>query len=256
MSEMLESQLFGYRRGAFTGADRDHPGLIRTARGGTLFLDEVGELGLDLQPKLLRFLESGEILPLGDASPTTVDVRIIAATNAGLEQLVGAGRFREDLYYRLNVMRLEVPPLRDRRDEIPALVQYFVGRAADQFSKGAVRLAEDAMEQLLLYHWPGNIRQLQNELLRMIAMAEPGAVLGVSELAPDIAAARPPRQIDPRGFEIAVSLTGNLNETLARVEREMIAFALRHHKGRVDTVAAALGISRKGLYLKRQRLEL
>ncbi|MGE5243787.1 MAG: sigma 54-interacting transcriptional regulator [Betaproteobacteria bacterium] len=254
--DMLESQLFGYRRGAFTGADRDHPGLIRSARGGTLFLDEIGELGLDLQPKLLRFLESGEILPLGESTPVTVDVRVIAATNAGLEQLVRDGRFREDLFYRLNVIRLEVLPLRERRDEIPALVQYFVARAAEEFGKGAVRLSEDAIEQLLLYHWPGNIRQLQNELRRMIALAEPNAVLTTAELTADIAAAQPLRQIDARGLEIAVPLTGRLNPTIAQVERRMIEFAMRQHQGRVDAVAAALGISRKGLYLKRQRLGL
>ena len=124
--EMLESQLFGHRRGAFTGADRDNPGVIRAARDGTLFLDEIGELSLELQPKLLRFLESGEISPLGEPTLQTVDVRIVAATNANLEQLVQQGRFREDLFYRLNVIRLSIPPLRERRDEIPALVHHFV----------------------------------------------------------------------------------------------------------------------------------
>src|SRR5437762_12376698 len=117
--DLLESQLFGHRRGAFTGADRDHAGLIRSARDGTLFLDEVGELGLDLQPKLLRFLESGEISPLGEPGPMTVNVRIIAATNSNLEELVREGRFREDLFYRLNVVPLHIPPLRERRDEVP-----------------------------------------------------------------------------------------------------------------------------------------
>jgi DNA-binding NtrC family response regulator len=254
--EMLESQLFGHRRGAFTGADRDNPGVIRSADGGTLFLDEIGELGLDLQPKLLRFLESGEILPLGESTPVTVDARIVAATNAGLEQLVREHRFREDLFYRLNIVRLEVPPLRERRDEIPALVQHFVRRAADEYAKRAVRLSEASMEQVLLYDWPGNIRQLQNELRRVIAIAEPDAVITPDQLAPDIAAARPPRTLDPRGFEIAVPLTGQLGPTLEMVEREMIQFAMRQHHGRIEAVAGALGLSRKGLYLKRQRLGL
>jgi tetratricopeptide (TPR) repeat protein len=147
--ELLESQLFGYRRGAFTGAERDHPGLIRTARDGTLFLDEVGELGLDLQPKLLRFLESGEINPLGEASPFNVDVRIVAATNANLDRLVEQGRFREDLFYRLNVICLSIPPLRERRDEIPGLVHHFVAKAATEFAKGRVRVTEETMERLL-----------------------------------------------------------------------------------------------------------
>ena len=183
--EMLESQLFGYRRGAFTGADRDNPGLIRAAKGGTLFLDEIGELSLDLQPKLLRFLESGEISPLGE-SPLTVDVRIVAATNRNLEQLVQEGRFREDLYYRLNVIRLTIPPLRERRDEIPALVHHFLQRAAAEFSKGRVRVAEETMEHLLLYAWPGNVRQLQNEIRRMIAMADVDTILKPGAVSHDI----------------------------------------------------------------------
>src|SRR5207247_3845029 len=128
--DMLESQLFGHRRGAFTGADRDNPGVIRAARGGTLFLDEIGELSPELQPKLLRFLESGEICPLGESTPFVVNVRIVAATNSNLEALVKTGRFREDLFYRLNVIRLALKPLRERRDEIPTLINHFLMRAA------------------------------------------------------------------------------------------------------------------------------
>ena len=175
--DLLESQLFGHRRGAFTGADRDNPGLIRTARDGTLFLDEIGELGLDLQPKLLRFLESGEISPLGEPTPLTIDVRIVAATNTNLEDSVRAGKFREDLFYRLNVIRLSIRPLRERRDEIPALVNHFVARAADEFKKGHLGVAEETMEHLILYRWPGNVRQLQNEMRRMVALAEPNSTL-------------------------------------------------------------------------------
>src|SRR5438874_2151034 len=171
--DLLESQLFGHRRGAFTGADRDHTGLIRTAREGTLFLDEIGELALDLQPKLLRFLEAGEIAPLGDPGPTTVDVRIVAATNRRLDDAVREGRFREDLFYRLNVVRLSLKPLRERRDEIPGFVNQFVTRAAADFGKGHLTVAEETMERLLLYRWPGNVRQLHNELRRIVALAEP-----------------------------------------------------------------------------------
>src|SRR5262249_41658883 len=140
--DLLESQLFGHRRGAFTGADRDHAGLIRAARDGTLFLDEIGELGLDLQPKLLRFLESGEIAPLGETGSLTIDVRIVAATNMNLEDAVRAGRFREDLFYRLNVVRLSLRPLRERRDEIPNFVNHFVARAAEEFKKGRLSVDE------------------------------------------------------------------------------------------------------------------
>jgi DNA-binding NtrC family response regulator len=255
--EMLESQLFGHRRGAFTSADRDNPGLIRAARGGTLFLDEIGELGLDLQPKLLRFLESGEICPLGEATPITVDVRIVAATNRNLEQLVQEGRFREDLFYRLNVIPLTVPPLRERRDEIPALVHHFVARAAAEFSKGSVRVSEPTMEHFLLYGWPGNIRQLQNEVRRMVALAEPDAVLTPASLSPEIRRALPRAATRSSSVpEIAVPLTDKLIPTLSRVEREMIRVALRANHGRLDAAARSLGISRKGLYLKRQRLGL
>jgi DNA-binding NtrC family response regulator/tetratricopeptide (TPR) repeat protein len=254
--EMLESQLFGHRRGSFTGADRDNPGLIRSAREGTLFLDEVGELGLDLQPKLLRFLESGEICPLGDSTPFTVDVRILAATNSNLEQLVKDGRFREDLFYRLNVIRLRIAPLRERRDEIPGLVNYFVGRAAEEFRKGAVRLAEETMEYLLLYTWPGNVRQLHNELRRMVALAERDSVLTPAQLSDEILKAKPASERRVNGSEIVVPLHDKLAPTLSKIECEMVRAALREHKGKVDAAAKALGISRKGLYLKRQRLGL
>jgi DNA-binding NtrC family response regulator len=254
--EMLESQLFGHRRGAFTGADRDSPGLIRSAKDGTLFLDEIGELSLDLQPKLLRFLESGEICPLGEPTPFTVDVRIVAATNSNVEQLVHEGRFREDLFYRLNVIRLTIPPLRERRDEIPALVHHFVARAAAEFSKGRVRLAEETMEHLLLYPWPGNVRQLQNELRRMTALAETDALLTPAALAPEIRKTARLAPLAVTGQQLAVPLNEKLVPTLARIEGEMIKLALRTHHGRVDAAAKALGISRKGLYLKRQRLGL
>jgi transcriptional regulator with PAS, ATPase and Fis domain len=254
--ELLESQLFGYRRGAFTGADRDSQGLIRTAQDGTLFLDEIGELGLDLQPKLLRFLESGEIHPLGEPLPVNVDVRIIAATNANLEQLVQEGRFREDLYYRLNVIRLPIPPLRERRDEIPLLVHHFVARAALEFSKGHLRIAEETMEHLLLYQWPGNVRQLYNELRRMVALAEPDSVLTPSALSGSILRAFPRTAKRTNGLEMVVPLTDKLIPTLSRVEGEMIKMALNSSHGRVEAAARSLGISRKGLYLKRQRLGL
>lgn len=252
--EMLESQLFGHRRGAFTGADRDNLGLIRAAKDGTLFLDEIGELSLDLQPKLLRFLESGEINPLGEPTPFNVDVRVIAATNSNLEQLVQAGKFREDLFYRLNVIRIPIPPLRERRDEIPALVHHFAARAATEFGKGRLKVEEETMEHLLLFPWPGNIRQLNNELRRMVALAEPDSALTPASLSLQIRRATP-RPTDPvHGSELAVHLDDKLIPTLSRIEREMIKVALTSNQGRIEAAAKALGISRKGLYLKRQRL--
>ena len=254
--EMLESQLFGHRRGAFTGADRDNPGVIRAAKDGTLFLDEIGELSPELQPKLLRFLESGEISPLGDPNPLTVDVRIVAATNSNLEQLVQAGRFREDLFYRLNVIPLTVPPLRERRDEIPALVHHFVARAAQEFGKSRLRVAQETMEHLIVYSWPGNVRQLNNELRRMVALADSDSTLTPSALSQEILRATPTSPRANGEPEISVALTEKLLPTLSRVEREMIKAALKTNAGKVDAAARALGISRKGLYLKRQRLGL
>jgi len=251
---LLESQLFGHRRGAFTGADHDYVGVIRSARDGTLFLDEIGELGLDLQPKLLRFLESGEISPLGEPTTSLVNVRIIAATNRNLEDAVRERRFREDLFYRINVIRLSIKPLRERRDEIPSLVTHFVARAAKAFQKGNIEVAEETMERLLLYRWPGNVRQLHNEISRMVALVEPNAVLQPDMISDEILSALPLLRSAGRGQEIAVPLHDKLMPTLRRVEREMIATALREHEGRVDAAAKALGISRKGLYLKRQRL--
>ena len=254
--EMLESQLFGHRRGAFTGADRDNPGVIRAAKDGTLLLDEIGELSPELQPKLLRFLESGEICPLGDPNPQTVDVRVIAATNANLEQLVQEGRFREDLFYRINVIPLSIPPLRERRDEIPALVHHFTARAAQEFGKTRLRVAEETMEHLLLYPWPGNVRQLNNELRRMVALAESGTTLTPAALSRVILRSTPRTAKAHGSPEISVPLTEKLLPTLSHIEREMIKAALKTNEGKVDAAARALGISRKGLYLKRQRLGL
>ena len=255
--DLVESQLFGHRRGAFTGADRDYLGVIRAARDGTLFLYEIGALSLDLQPKLLRFLESGEIAPLGDPATHFVNVRIVAATNLKLEEAVRDGRFREDLFYRLNVVRLSLKPLRERRDEIPALVTAFVARAAREFHKGRLEVAEETMERLLLYRWPGNVRQLQNELRRMVALADPNSTLGPERISIEIIDAMPLfRNEAASRRELAVRLNDKLLPTLIRVECEMIKCAIRDNQGKVDAVARSLGISRKGLYLKRQRLGL
>ena len=188
--DMLDAQLFGYRRGAFTGAQDAFPGVIRAAAGGTLFLDEIGEITLDVQPKLLRFLESNEIHPLGEPKPIHVDVRVVAATNANLEQMVNEGRFREDLFYRLDVVRLPVPALRERREEIPQLVHHYVQKYRREAMKPGLSVAEDTMEYLMLYAWPGNVRQLANELRRLVALAEAGAVLMPEHLSREIAASR------------------------------------------------------------------
>src|SRR6185503_7167098 len=152
------------KRGAFTGAFSDSPGVIRSAVGGTLFLDEIGDLPADLQPKMLRFLQEGEIQPLGEQRPLKVDVRVIAATNTDLEKMVAEGRFREDLYYRLNVIRLRVPHLCERRSEIPLLVNYYLNHYSTKFSRKAIQITPQTMDLLMVHDWPGNVRQLCNEI--------------------------------------------------------------------------------------------
>mgnify|MGYP003863768291 CR=1 FL=1 len=257
--DIIDSQLFGYRRGAFTGAHDDSPGLIRSAVGGTLFLDEIGEMSPEAQPKLLRFLETGEVLPLGEPRPQLVDVRIVAATNANLEQLVAEGKFREDLYYRLNVIPLHVPPLRERREEIPLLVEHFLDKFSHELQKPLMRIAEETLEYLVLYRWPGNVRQLANELRRMVTMAEPGAVLMPEHLSPLIAASRRTVAADQRTLEpteMVIRLDQPLAAATEHLERALILRALKLNDGKVDGAAALLGLSRKGLYLKRQRLDL
>ena len=257
--DMLDSQLFGHRRGSFTGATENFPGVIRAASGGTLFLDEIGETTLEVQPKLLRFLESNEVHPIGELQPVKADVRVIAATNADLDAFVAQGRFREDLFYRLNIVRLHVPPLRERRVEIPTLANHYLQKHAHEYSKGDLRLAEETMEYLILYRWPGNVRQLANEMRRMAALAETGAVLMPEHLSPDIAASRrtipaSERVLDPT--EVVVRLDQPVPAAVQHLERTMIQYALRACGGRMEETAAMLGLSRKGLYLKRLRYGL
>jgi DNA-binding NtrC family response regulator len=178
--DLFEGQLFGHRKGAFTGASSDQPGVIRAADGGTLFLDEIGELPLDVQPKLLRFLENGEVAPLGERRPITVDVRTIAATHRDLEELVRKGLFREDLFFRLQVIPLRVPPLRERREDVGALARHFLRELAP---KGRTPvLAPDALGMLVAQGWPGNVRELRNAVERTLAFAPDAAVLTAADL--------------------------------------------------------------------------
>ena len=257
--DMLDSQLFGHRRGSFTGATDSFQGVIRAAGGGTLFLDEIGETTPDVQPKLLRFLESSEVHPIGEAHPTRVDVRVIAATNANLDALVAQGRFRQDLLYRLNTVILPVPPLRDRRVEIPGARHPLSAQVPLENHKGDLRLAEDTMEYLVLYRWPGNIRQLANEMRRMAVLAEKGAMLMPEHLSPELAASRrtlPPSQRVLDDMEVVVRLDQPMPAGVGHLERTMIQHALRKCGGRLEETATMLGISRKGLYLKRVRYGL
>ncbi len=259
--ELSEGYLFGYRRGAFTGAVSDSQGVIRTAAGGTLFLDEVGDLPLDVQPKLLRFLQEGEIQPLGEQRPSKVDVRIIAATNTDLEEMVAQGRFREDLYYRLNVIRLRVPPLRERRSEIPTIVNYYVNHYSAKFGRKDIQITPQAVDLLMVSDWPGNVRQLCNEIQRTVARAEDGAVITPEQLSPELKRTSSPTA--PSAASIATMPSssnlqgaGTLADALAEVERRMIADALRRHNGNISRAARELGLTRRGLYLKLERHDL
>jgi DNA-binding NtrC family response regulator/tetratricopeptide (TPR) repeat protein len=253
--ELADSQLFGHRRGSFTGAMSDQPGLIRTAAGGTLFLDEVGDLPLDVQPKLLRFLEQGEIMPVGENRPQSVDVRVLAATNADLEQRVAEGKFREDLYYRLSVIRIHVPPLRQRREEIPHLATFFLREASDRLGKPDVQLGSEVLDLFAQYWWPGNVRQLRNELQRAVAMAPAGGTIGPEHLSADLTAT-PPTASQAGPSRVAIRGGQTLASVVDEIERDLIREMLSRHRGNISETARALGLTRRGLYLKLRRLGL
>jgi hydrogenase-4 transcriptional activator len=248
--ELADSQLFGHRRGSFTGAVADQPGVLRTALGGTLFLDEVGDLPLDVQPKLLRFLEQGEVLPVGDTRPQRVDVRVVAATNADLEQRVADGKFREDLFYRLSVIRIHVPPLRERREEIPHLSTFFLREACERLGKPGVRLSPETLDLFDAFTWPGNVRQLRNEVQRAVAMAPGDGLISPEVLSPVFGAAFDATDTPVRGRTPPTTLAA----AVEKLEREMIESALERAAGNVSETARALGLTRRGLYLKMERL--
>jgi DNA-binding NtrC family response regulator len=259
--EMIESQLFGFRKGAFTGAVANSEGIIRGAERGTLCLDEIGDLPLNLQPKLLRFLQEGEIHPIGESQPLKVDVRVVAATNSDLERAVVEGRFREDLFHRLNVIRIQVPPLRQRREEIPALINHYLHQYQQDSAKAEIRLSEETVDLMVVYDWPGNVRQLCNEIRRIVAYSESGVVVTPDGLSSEIL--RASRDIDPvpstaqkatASALASAPTTTVLSEAVEEVERRMIQEALRRSSGNIARAAKELGLSRKGLYLKMDRL--
>jgi len=256
--DLADSQLFGHRRGAFTGAVSDQPGLVRTAVGGTLFLDEIGDLPIDVQPKLLRFLEQSEIMPIGETKPQRVDVRVLAATNADLEQRVAEGKFREDLYYRLSVIRIHVPPLRERREEIPHLSTYFLREALERLGKPDVHLSSETLDVFSQYWWPGNVRQLKNEIQRAVALSAPGGTVEPAHLSPEIHSTRLTTAVTasaPSAARHAPS-SPNLATAVEEVERDLIQAALDRAGGNISETARSLGLTRRGLYLKIRRLGL
>ncbi|GAB6051124.1 sigma-54 dependent transcriptional regulator [Hydrogenophilus islandicus] len=253
---LLESELFGYRKGAFTGANEDRAGLFQQADGGTLFLDEIGDTSPAFQVKLLRVLQEGEFRPLGGSRTIRVNVRVVAATNRNLEEEVRAGRFREDLFYRLATFSLHVPPLRERVADIPVLVDHLVKEAEQTLKKPLKGLTASCLEELCRYPWPGNVRELANEVLRLAVLSENGW-LHERDLSPRVRSATASVAKGPVEVEsIPISSGSTLRARLDAVERRIISETLAAHRGNLSKTARTLGLSRLGLRNKLVRLGL
>jgi transcriptional regulator with GAF, ATPase, and Fis domain len=259
--DLFEDQLFGHRQGAFTGAVRSRAGAIRSASGGTLFLDEIGEMPLDLQPKLLRFLQEGEVQPVGESRPLPVDVRIVASTNRDLEAEVKAGRFRADLLHRLKVISFEIPPLRERPEDIPLLLDFFLARYSRLPGNRSLRFAQDAVDCLCRYGWPGNVRQLSSLVLQLVSLAEEDTLIFPADL-PDEMTGR----AGPLGDSGAPPDAGtadadaehiqglSLGEAITMLERRRVYEALSKNDWNYSRAARHLGLSTYGLRKKYRRL--
>ena len=267
---LVESILFGHEKGAFTGATDKHAGKFVEANGGTLFLDEIGELPQDAQVKLLRALQEGEVDPIGSKRPVKVDIRLISATNQNLIELVKRGQFREDLYYRLNVFPITVPPLRQRREDISDLARRFVARFAAEEGKRIRGLTAESLALLSTYNWPGNVRQLENAVFRAVVLADhdeltiaefpqiAAQVEGFDVRIPPVAVAmtqpRAEREIvrvevrDPNTLPL-LDASGDVRK-LEAIEADTIRFALSHYRGQISAMARKLGIGRSTLYRK------
>jgi two-component system response regulator HupR/HoxA len=251
--ELLQSELFGHKRGAFTGAISDRLGLFRAADGGTVFLDEISEVSPSFQVSLLRFLQEGEVKPLGSDKTETCSVRIVAASNRSLKALANAGKFRQDLYFRLRGFELEVPPLRDRPDEIAALAEFFAAKHRDAIGRKVLGISAGALEKLQAYDFPGNVRELENEIRRMVALAKDGDYLTTESMSPAILAAIPraPRRMNgftPEG--------GTLKEKVESLEKQLVGEVLLRHRWNQSRAANELGLSRVGLANKIKRYGL
>ena len=246
---ILEDELFGHVRGAFTGADRERQGRFEYADGGTLFLDEIGDMPLPMQAKLLRVLESGEVVRLGSNETRHVDVRLISATNRDLPQLVKEGKFREDLFFRIKVVQVQLPPLRERREDIPLLVRHYARVFAEEMDRPAPSIAEEAMMALMQYRWPGNVRQLINTVRTIIVIME-GERIELRHLPPEIREGLGGEGGSTGG---AVTRSGSIFESgmsLDQIEKQAIRNALRIHAGNREAAAKMLGIGERTLYRK------
>ncbi len=277
--ELISSQLFGHRKGSFTGAEANNLGSIRVAQGGTLFLDEIGDLPLELQPKLLRFLQEGEVHPIGETKPIKVDVRVLAATNRDLETMIGQGLFREDLYYRINILRFHLPPLRERREEIPPLAFHLLERFSQEAHKTGLTFTPEALARITAADWPGNVRQVANDIQRAIALlADEEAIYPhhlwpmttsenkrvakrdwldeILQTAPSSATADEP-ELSKRTRPRRVSAHGQtLAQEVDGLEREIITETLDKLNFNLSQTAKELGLTRRGLALKMERLRI
>ena len=245
---LLESELFGHVKGSFTGAIRDKRGLFEMADKGTFFLDEIGDTSPTMQVKLLRVLQEGTFIPVGSVEPKRVNVRVIAATNRNLKEMVEQNLFREDLYYRLNVINIHVPPLRERKEDIPFLVEYFLSRSEE--SHGKKILTKRALEKLYDYAWPGNVRELQNELERVVVLAGAETKITAEMLSPKIIETSDKSKVQ------GTRLHGKLKDALEDMERELIRDGLRRTGWNKSKLAKELGISRAGLIMKVEKYGL
>ena len=263
---LIDGQLFGFRKGAFTGAGAGNLGIIRSAQGGTLFLDEIGCMPVELQPKLLRFLQEREILPVGENRPLQVDVRTVAATNADLEEAVANGIFREDLFYRLNVYRVELPPLRERKEEVPHLVSYYLEEYMREMGKKDIDVSQSALDLMIVYDWPGNVRQLCSEIRRIVVNHDSGAVVTPDDLSAeiirDMAGPHSSNTLTRRSASTAAATPSlidglddlSLDEALSRIEGALIKRAIDKAGGNMSLAAKRLGIGRRTIYSKLDRL--
>ncbi len=266
--EIAESQMFGHRKGAFTGAHQDSLGIIRSAEGGTLFLDEIGDLSLEIQPKLLRFLENGEVHPVGTTGVIKTNIRVVAATNHDLSLMVAEGKFRADLWYRINTITITIPPLRERKDDIPLLAHHLLRRFSSIDGKHDITLTPSFVEELMLYSWPGNIRELANVIEQMVAFTPSGGVIESFQFEPYVRQQLPsltlpalvttPLQLhDPDIYDDLVNLEDvtklTLSEALSALEQRMINDALARHNNNISKTAVTLGLSRFGLQRKLKR---
>ncbi|MBW2621663.1 MAG: sigma-54-dependent Fis family transcriptional regulator [Deltaproteobacteria bacterium] len=249
-ADLLENEFFGHARGAFSGADRAKKGLFEEADGGTLFLDEIGELPLHLQVKILRAIQEGEIRRLGESITRKVDLRIITATNRDLQELVRQKRFRRDLYYRVNVIRIDIPPLRARTGDIPLLAGHFLENIAIEYGLGKKKLAPEAMEALVRYHWPGNVRELINVIEHAMIMCD-GSMISTRDL-PFAAERETEDKIELAIPEDRYDLKGTLKEVTARAEKTLIKRILDQTNQNRTRSAKRLGISRRALISKIQ----